>query len=214
MLFPILLLFTYPVFCQASIDTVLKKQLDSIMVLDQQYRAALMEMTDPLKRDSMAKAFSIPKNELESRMWEWQNKIDSSNLRYIEGIFQQFGYPGKSRVGIPANEVAWFVIQHSDKIQEYIPLIREAGEKKELPFRLVAMMEDRYLVGQNKEQIYGTQVTCQPLKNGKKECFVWPIRDPEKVNERRRKAGFDQTVEENAKRLGTVYRMVKLSEVK
>ncbi|WP_344976210.1 DUF6624 domain-containing protein [Compostibacter hankyongensis] len=208
------LLNTHTAFSQARINITLKRQLDSVMILDQQYRGILTEMSDPLKRDSISRALSIPQKELESRIWKLQSEIDSSNLIFIEHVFRQYGYPGKSLVGSPSNESAWYVIQHSDKIEKYIDLIYEAGQKKELPFRLVAMMEDRYLVNQGKEQVYGTQVTCRLLKNGKNECFVWPIKDAEKVNERRKKAGFDQTVEQNAKRLGVIYRVVKLSEVK
>ena len=29
--------------------------------------------------------------------------------------------------------------------------------------------------------------------------FIWPIENPETVNERRKKAGFDETIEEYAK---------------
>jgi hypothetical protein len=46
-----------------------------------------------------------------------------------------------------------------------------------------------------------------------KECFVWPIKDPKNVNKRRKKIGFDDTVEENAKRLQTTYKILKLSEI-
>jgi hypothetical protein len=32
--------------------------------------------------------------------------------------------------------------------------------------------------------------------------FIWPIADPARVNKRRKDAGFPQTVEDNAKRMG------------
>jgi hypothetical protein len=76
------------------------------------------------------------------------------------------------------------------------------------------MMLDRDLMDQGKEQIYGTQGTCRQLKNGVQECFIWPIQEPKKVNARRKNAGFEMTVEDNAKRLGIEYRVVKLKEVK
>lgn len=52
------------------------------------------------------------------------------------------------------------------------------------------------------------------MKNGQFEMFVWPIKDAETVNQRRKEAGFELTVEENAKRLNTKYRIVKMDEVK
>lgn len=192
----------------------MKKQLDSIMVLDQKYREAIMLMvTDTSKIDSLAKTLNIPRGNLNNELWKRQNTIDSADVMFVENIFQRYGYPGKSLVGTPTNEVAWYVIQHSFKIPKYLNLMKEAAQKNELPFRLVAMMEDRFLMGEGKEQIYGTQGTTRTIKNGKNEYFIWPIQNPKEVNQRRKQAGFEQTVEDNAKRLGINYRVVKLSEV-
>lgn len=213
-LLTISLLFTSACFSQTKINTTLKKQLDSVMVLDQKYREALsLMMTDTSKTDSLAKALNFPRKNLNGVLLKRQLIIDSANVVFIEDIFKRYGYPGKSLVGTPTNETAWNIIQHSRKIPQYLPMMKEAGQKSELPFRLVAMMEDRYLMGQNKEQIYGTQGTRRTLTSGKTEFIIWPIQKPEQVNQRRKQAGFDQTVEENAKRLDISYRVVKLSEV-
>ena len=69
-----------------------------------------------------------------------------------------------------------------------------------------------------KEQIYGTQASGFSALNkttGKAEWtwVIWPISDPANVNKRRKEAGFDQTVEENAKRLGVEYKVLTLEEV-
>jgi len=184
------------------------------MVLDQKYREALMlMMTDTSKTDSLAKTLNITRKNLNDELWKRQLSIDSANVEFVENIFQRYGYPGKSLVGTPTNETAWYVIQHSFKISKYLNLMKDAAKKNEISFRLVAMMEDRYLMNEGKEQIYGTQGTSRLLKNGKKENIIWPIQNPEQVNQRRKQAGFDQTVEDNAKRPGIVYRVVKLSEV-
>ena len=200
-------------FGQARLNINLKRKLDSIMVLDQKYREVLMQMSDSVKKDSIAKLVGVSKEKVEMEVWKLQRTIDLSNLLFIENIFKKYGYPGKSLVDTPTNEVAWYVIQHSEKIPQYFEMIKKAGIKKELPFTLVAMMEDRYLMNQNKEQIYGTQVTCRKTKNATNECFVWPIKDVNGVNERRRKAGFELTVEENAKRLDVEYKIVQLSDI-
>ncbi|WET48634.1 hypothetical protein PYS58_18950 [Chryseobacterium indologenes] len=67
------------------------------------------------------------------------------------------------------------------------------------------MMEDRYLMGKNKEQVYGTQGAGELSKDkdGIQQFvnFIWPIKDPGNVNKRRKEAGFDSTVEENAQRM-------------
>lgn len=195
---------------QTKLNTTLKRQLDSVYVLDQKYREALTLINIPAKKDSIIKVMGIaPEN-----YWPLQSRIDSLNLIFIENIFQQYGYPGKTSVGEPTNEASWNIIQHSPKLGQYLPLIKKAADNGELPFSCYALMLDRDLMHQGKEQIYGTQIQMQKMKNGKMEMFVWPIRDPEKVNERRKKAGFDLTVEQNAKRLGATYRVVKMDEVK
>ncbi len=195
---------------QTKLNVVLKKKLDSVYVLDQKYREAMMLIQNQAKKDSIIRVLGISPENYQGL----QNQIDKDNLAFIENVFNQYGYPGKSLVGTPTNEAAWNVIQHSNSISKYLPLIKTAAENNELPFRLYATMLDRNLLQQDREQIYGTQIQGQKMKSGKFELFVWPIQNPETVNERRKKAGFDLTVEENAKRLNTVYKIVKIEEIK
>ena len=93
-------------------------------------------------------------------------------------------------------------------------MIKKAAEQNELPFSLYAMMLDRQLMRDGKEQVYGTQAMTKKLKNGNMESFIWPIKDPLQVNRLRKEAGFDTTVEQNAKRFNIVYRVVAMDEIK
>ncbi len=199
---------------QTKLNTTLKRQLDSVYVLDQKYRKAMTEISNPAKRDSIAKSLSIPSEQLMGYFNSRQQPLDSVNLVFIEKILNQYGYPGKSLVGNPTNEAAWNVIQHSPKIAQYLSVIEKAAKSDELPFNLYAIMLDRELMKQGKEQVYGSQIMGKKMKNGQFEMFVWPIKDAETVNQRRKEAGFELTVEENAKRLNTKYRIVKMDEVK
>lgn len=211
----VLLLLVSGIACgQHKINIVLKKQLDSVMIKDQLYRDTLSLLMDPLKSDSVAKTLSLTKQQANGHYWALQRHLDSLNLVFVEDVIKKHGYPGKTVVDTPANEAAWYIIQHSSKIHQYIDVIKKAAENKELSFRLYAMMLDRDLMNQGKEQVYGSQVTCRIIKRGKNECFVWPIADAAKVNERRKKAGFNSTVEENAQRLDVKYRVVKMDEIK
>ncbi|MBW1298556.1 BT_3928 family protein [Aquimarina litoralis] len=178
----------------------LKAKLDSISKLDQKFRK-LMQAKTVEQRDSIAKLVGATEEEATSDYWFQQNKIDSSNTVYIEQVFKKYGYPGKSLVGEPTNKAAWFVIQHSDKIDQYLPLIKKAGENDEIPFRLVAMMEDRHLMGKGEEQIYGTQGMTLNSDTNTPIDIIWPIKDAENVNDRRTKAGYNTTIEEYSKRL-------------
>ncbi|MEL6811042.1 MAG: BT_3928 family protein [Bacteroidota bacterium] len=161
-----------------NLDFDLKQQLDSIAVLDQKFR-----------------------NESYGEHWKEQQQIDSTNLVWIEEVFKTKGYPGESLVGSPANRVAWLVVQHSDKISEYFPIIKKAAEEGELPLAYAATMEDRYLMEKGEPQWYGTQGMTFNLNSGEVVDIIWPIKDLEEVNARRQKAGFTTTVEENAKQL-------------
>lgn len=210
-----LLLMVGPAFAQQSFNPVLKKQLDSVLALDQKYREILTYLMDPNKKDSVLKTLPVKPEEATGHYWKLQILADSTNLIFIENVFNKYGYPGKSLVGEPTNEAAWSVVQHSPKIDKYLPAIKTAAENKELPFRLYAMMLDRQLMYEGKEQIYGSQATSKPLRNGQKiGYYVWPVKDAAGVNERRKQAGFDQTVEQNAKRLGFDYKVVKIEDVR
>lgn len=203
-----LLLFTLLTFlmnAQQKVNEVLKKELDEIMKVDQGYRMLFGSEITPEKKDKLLKDLNIDKEEFEKKNWQLVAEHDSLNMQKIENIISQYGYPGKTLVGEPTNQAAWYVIQHSTKIGKYLPLIKEAGKKKEIPFTWVAMMEDRYLMNENKEQIYGTQGKGEMTKDkdGKQVFinFVWPVKDLKNVNKRRKEAGFDSTIEEDAERM-------------
>jgi len=190
---------------QKRYDAKLKRQLDSIIVEDQRYRQ-YMNTLPPTKA-----AFDS--------IWALQTPLDSMDLIFVEKVLKKYGYPGRSMVGTPTNEVAWYVIQHSPKIREYFPAMQQAGKQRELPQRLVAMMEDRLRTEDGKEQIYGTQSTGIPAFDtmcrqiGEKGFVIWPIADADHVNERRKKAGFKETVEENAKDMGVDYRKITMKQL-
>ncbi|WP_221394145.1 DUF6624 domain-containing protein [Dyadobacter sp. NIV53] len=201
-----------------NINVQLKKELDSIYVLDQKYRELMSIAQQPKKADSLSKIYNVPKENLSNRLWTFQSDVDESNMKRIEAIVKQYGYPGESIVGSPANEAVFYVIQHSEKIDQYLPLVEKAAQEKQLPFKLYAMMQDRSLMQNEKEQIYGTQASGfsavnKETKKAEWTWIIWPIIDPENVNKRRKEAGFEQTVEENAKRLGVTYRILTIDEV-
>jgi len=206
-------------YSQNGINKDLKIELDSIMKSDQILREFVdSETSEGRKKEILKEVGRENDPSFRKNIWSAINKQDSINLIKIEKIIAVYGYPGKTLVGEPTNESAWFVIQHTSKIANYLPMIEEAAKKGEIPFTKYAMMQDRYLTQQGKEQIYGTQGQGKQITNketGKKEFFnyISPIQNPEKVNELRKKAGFTSTVEENAKRLGIEYKVYTLDEI-
>ena len=175
----------------------LKRRLDSISELDQLYRPLLQEL-DPDKRKQLAEEIGLAPEDYEGDLYQKQKAVDTSNLKFVKHLLDTIGYPGKDLVGEPTNTVALNVIKHNpEQIPQYLDLFKKAGEEGQVPYTLVATLEDRYLMGQGKEQLYGTQAQITP-NNG---FFIWPIKDISTINERRKKAGFDQTIEEYAKEL-------------
>ena len=115
----------------------------------------------------------------------------------VDSIIGQYGYPGTSLVGSETDRAAWYVIQHSERIDEFLPQVQVAAETGELPYRLYAMMLDRSLMGQGLPQKYGTQGRSYFMNTPEEINLIWPIENPENVNALRAEAGFDQTVEES-----------------
>jgi hypothetical protein len=97
-------------------------------------------------------------------------------------------------------------VQHAelDFKEQYFPQLKRLAENGEAKKTLCAMLEDRILMMNGKKQIYGTQANNN-LRTDKKFA-IWPIENPQAVNELRRKIGFDTTVEENARKLNAEYR--------
>jgi hypothetical protein len=220
-IFTMLLLGLLPLLAAAQTpqNPRLKHELDSIYTIDQRWRSMLFDPRIGRHADSLARALGVTRESLPTYIPHQMLQTDSSNLVRMRVILKQYGYPGKSLVGEPTNEAAWYIIQHSDDIDQYLPLIKKAANKGELPFYLYAQMLDRQLMREGKEQLYGTQAMGYNVLNpntGRREGqrpFVWPIKDAARVNERRRQAGFKNTVEQNAAAMGIPYRVVTLQEV-
>lgn len=156
----------------------------------------LLQSGDMEDRVAIGKELGLVESEALGDLSGYQSEMNRSHMEAVENIFKKYGYPGKSMVGESASTVAWSVLQRNpEKIDEYLDLIRTAGANGELPMTQVATTEDLHLMNSNQPQIYGTQ----GMINSSGERFIWPISDPENVNERRQNAGFDTTVEEYAK---------------
>ena len=111
-------------------------------------------------------------------------------------MIDEYGYIGASLVGQELKDSTAEIILHSNSIDNYIEEIREAAKYNEITLTLAATMEDLYLMNKGEDQIYGTQTAYIDEK-----YVIWPIKDVENVNERRKKAGFKLTLQEHAKEL-------------
>jgi len=141
-------------------------------------------------------------------------EIDSLNRYQVTAILEEYGWLSKSKIGEKASDAIFYAVQHAepDLMKAHLPELKKLARRKEAKATHAAMMEDRILMYEGKKQKYGTQATSTGPDN---RSVIWPVEKPRKVNKLRRKAGFELTVEENAKRLDAVYNPdEKLPDVK
>jgi hypothetical protein len=166
--------------------------LDSIMALDQGIRKQFMK--------------AIQGNEkIDPSLYVDMNRIDSSNQAWVIDKLQKYGWPEKSKIGENAARAVFLVIQHAElpDIETYYPQLKALADKDEARPDHAAMMLDRMLMYQGKKQVYGTQASGQLRQDG--SWVIWPVENPESINERRKKVGFTDTVEETAASMDAVY---------
>ena len=181
-LFFILLYSCAGLFAQQSADTAsIKERLEVIYKRDQKTRTG---------EDSA----------------DYVRFIDSTNLVYVEALIAQYGWPGKSFLGARGNYIVFLVIQHADlPVQEkYFPLFEESVAKGESRASDLAMLQDRILMRQGKNQIYGSQVVSDDAGGWK----FYPIEDEKDVNVRREKVGLPP-IEKYAEYFGIQYTLPK-----
>ena len=197
-----LLAITLSVACSSKSKTAtnhidydsIKLTLEEMYETDQMYRQEVSDMI-------------INKEPFNFELVNKMNKADSINQIEVVKLLDQYGWLPKSKIGEDASDAIFYIIQHSplETMEVYFPQLKQLASKDEASAVHAAMMEDRILMYQGKHQIYGTQAKSMDLGDGNTDTYIWPIRNPENVNERRKTAGFEDTVEENAAGMNAIY---------
>jgi len=179
---------------EAKLNQPLKRELTQLLELDQGLRRQIGPTQEKY-------GFKSPQMD---SLWQQLRRADDRNLPRVTAIIDQYGWPGKSLVGRSGSLAAFLVIQHSNlaTMQKYLPLMRAAAAKGELPKQNLALVEDRVLTFQNKPQIYGSQLQTNQA-TGKTEFL--PIADEARVDERRASMGLEPLAE-YAKDFGLDYK--------
>ncbi|PKP47179.1 MAG: hypothetical protein CVT92_17140 [Bacteroidetes bacterium HGW-Bacteroidetes-1] len=194
----VVLLFNETIFAQINKpinvdqDSTLKMNLESIRTKDQTLRLIIPELENRFGKDS---------DEL-TYIWTLIHFQDSINETDVISIIDKYGWLGTNRIGELANQTLWLVIQHAPiYIQEkYIPFLRISVEKGESEGWYLAFLEDRIAMRNGENQIYGTQ---SKYNKTTEKYHIYPIQNPENVNERRKRIGLE-TIEEYAKENGYI----------
>jgi hypothetical protein len=201
-------------FGQSKINVELREKLETILLKDQGIREIVGGKLSAERKAKLLSEMNLKETDIEgNKIFVLIREIDSTNLLEIESIIKNYGYPSKSLVGEPANNAVFYVIQHSYKIDEYLPLIRKATENGDIAKTSLAMMEDRNLMYKGIEQIYGTQIKGKANKKGEWIYFLWPIKNADSINIWRKEAGFKQTIEEYAEDMNVEFKLYKMNEL-
>lgn len=185
---------------EKDFDKSLIAELDTIYQEDQNYRIRINEL--------IMKSRSESENIELITLIELMNEKDSINLVKIEKILNKYGWLGADVIGEQGNETLFLVIQHSDLETQlkYLPMMREAVKKGNAKGTNFALLVDRIEMGKGNRQIYGSQI-----KIDGDEFYVYPIIEPEKVNERRAEIGLG-CIEEYVKSVGITWDVEKHKE--
>jgi len=171
-------------------NTALQTELLRMKAEDQKYRDELFSHMKRMSSSGTDRA-SVEFTALVKR----QDEIDARNMRRLEEIIEQHGWPGRSLVGEEAANAGFLILQHAALTfqKKYFPLVKEGARKGEVRPADAAMLEDRILMGEGKKQIYGSAVQSGPQTGGK--LALHPIEDEEDVDERRAAVGLMPLVE-------------------
>jgi hypothetical protein len=176
-------------------DPRLALELLSMARADRNVRSAAIEAGEP-------KAGDTP-TEDQLELTREMERIDRRNTARLKEIVEDGGWPGRSRVGTWGSDAAWLLVQHATHdlaFQERALELMKAMARSEVDQGDVAMLADRILVQQGKEQIYGSQFTCRKGR----QTLSTPLRYPDRVDELRRSVGLS-TFAENERRVAKLY---------
>ncbi|MFJ4685522.1 DUF6624 domain-containing protein [Streptomyces sp. NPDC091377] len=106
-------------------------------------------------------------------------------------IMDTYGWPTAELVGEEAARAAWLIAQHADRQLDVqrraLRLLGQAVTDGAASPRDLAFLQDRTLVNEGREQIYGTQIAG--VKDG--APVPWPCEEPEHLDERRARVGIE-----------------------
>lgn len=156
-----------------------KRQLDSIDVEDQRYRAQQEYIAGTAGGESAAM----------QALLDSMQYADSLNMIAVARIIDAYGWLGADAIGADANTTLFMVIQHSplSNQQKYLPLMRRAVAEGKARGGSLALLEDRVALREGRKQRYGSQLSWNMNTN---VYYVLPIDYPDSVDLRRAGLGL------------------------
>lgn len=132
-------------------------------------------------------------------------QLHETNIARMKTIIDEYGWPGKSLVGLDGSKAAWLIVQHGTLDQEFMErallLLKRAVEEGEAEGWCFAYLQDRVLIMSDMCQVYGTQHDFD--ENGVAHPLA--IANPDKVDILRKNMGMG-LLSEATKRIQEAYK--------
>lgn len=116
------------------------------------------------------------------------DKIDRENFRLVSRLLRK-GLP--EGLTPESYSTIWLIIDHAGPRQQrmYLPVMREAASRGLIQTSELAVLEDRANMYCGIPQKYGTQSYTITM-NGCQVTYIWPVENPDRLDELRSKAGL------------------------
>lgn len=111
--------------------------------------------------------------------------VDKDNQAFVSRVLDHMGWP--KGLTEEANFAIFLVIDHAglEYQKKYLELVKNQSEAKVVAAGDYATLVDRILMKSGKPQEYGTQTVTL-----NRETFLWPVSDPDKLDQRRFEVGL------------------------
>lgn len=122
-----------------------------------------------------------------AQQWEQMKGVDADNTSWLERVVAEHGWPGIRLVDADGAHAAWLLIQHAplEFQRRCLPLLQHAVEQGDASAVELAYLDDRVRIREHRPQRHGTQWRVED--SGYR---LFPLDDPEHVNERRHALGL------------------------
>lgn len=173
----------------------LRDELVARVNRDQEARFAAIDWSAEHGENGIVDVESLTADQLEKydKLQENIASIDDDNTRWLKSLVDERGWLTTSAIGVEASDALWLMVQHADDDPEFqrrcLDLMRELPAE-EVSQTNVAMLTDRVLLAEGKQQVYGTQFV---VRDG-----VWVpfnLADEEGVDARRESVGLPPMAE-------------------
>lgn len=178
----LVLLLSVPCCCMAQENLSVDSMLCVIRDKDQSIRQKLVPMLASGNQDSIMTVVVQ------------MNMIDKENQAFVFGLLDNQGWPDS--LSEIANSAIFLVIDHAEFAaqEKYYPIVKKKAAEGIIGKEDAATLQDRILMKKDEMQVYGTQTTIVTV-NGENINYLWPVRNPDQLDELRKEVNLPPIAE-------------------